>query len=97
MANSMTRRPMPGAEHPTGDSAKARALDSLGVLPGALDAAWQRSKYRNPGELVFTSHAVPRHFGPDACTAWDDAQVNNARLFLQGRRGLSRFTISAER
>jgi hypothetical protein len=36
------------------------------------------------GELVFTSHVVPRHFGPDAYTAWDDAQGNNARLFLEG-------------
>src|SRR6202041_1027780 len=37
-----------------------------------------RSKYRNPGELVFTSHVVPPHLGPDAYTAWGDAQVNNA-------------------
>ena len=53
-------------------------LDSPGILRGALDAAWQRSKYRNPGKLVFTSHVVPPHLGPDAYTAWGDA------LFLEG-------------
>ena len=62
----------------------ASRLIPPGILRGAPDAAWQRSKYRNPGELVFTSHVVPPHLGPDAYTAWGDAQVNNARLFLEG-------------
>ena len=30
-------------------------LDSFGILRGVLDAGWQRSKYRNPGDLVFTN------------------------------------------
>jgi hypothetical protein len=30
-------------------------LDSHGILWGVLDAAWQRSKHRNPGDLVFTN------------------------------------------
>jgi integrase len=30
-------------------------LDSFGILRGVLDAAWQRSKDRNPGSLVFTN------------------------------------------
>ncbi len=30
-------------------------LDSHGILRGVLDAAWQRSKHRNPGDLVFTN------------------------------------------
>ena len=34
------------AEHP---------LDSFGILRGVLDTAWQRSKHRNPGDLVFTN------------------------------------------
>jgi integrase len=30
-------------------------LDSFGILRGVLDIAWQRSKHRNPGDLVFTN------------------------------------------
>jgi integrase len=30
-------------------------LDSFGILRAVLDAAWQRSKHRNPGDLVFTN------------------------------------------
>src|SRR5258708_2467662 len=30
-------------------------LDSHGILRTVLDAAWQRSKYRKPGDLVFTN------------------------------------------
>jgi integrase len=30
-------------------------LDSFGILRGVLDAAWQRSKHRNPGDLVLTN------------------------------------------
>ena len=30
-------------------------VDSFGILRGVLDAAWQRSKDRNPGSLVFTN------------------------------------------
>ena len=30
-------------------------LDSFGILRGVLDAAWQRSKDRNPRNLVFTN------------------------------------------
>ena len=30
-------------------------LDSFGILRGVLDATWQRSKHRNPGDLVFTN------------------------------------------
>jgi integrase len=30
-------------------------LDSFGILRGVLDSAWQRSKHRNPGDLVFTN------------------------------------------
>lgn len=30
-------------------------LDSFGILRGVLDAAWHRSKHRNPGDLVFTN------------------------------------------
>src|SRR6266705_349897 len=30
-------------------------LDSFGILRAVLDAAWQRSKDRNPGSLVFTN------------------------------------------
>jgi hypothetical protein len=32
-----------------------RPLDSFGILRGVLDAAWQRSKDRSPGSLVFTN------------------------------------------
>jgi len=68
------------------DRCRARSipLDSPGILRGTLDAAWQRSKYRNPGELVFASHVVPPHLGPDAYTAWGGSHVNNARLILEG-------------
>jgi integrase len=30
-------------------------LDSFGILRSVLEAAWQRSKHRNPGDLVFTN------------------------------------------
>jgi integrase len=30
-------------------------LDSFGILRGVLDAAWQRSKFRKPEDLVFTN------------------------------------------
>ena len=30
-------------------------LDSHGILRGVLEAAWQRSRHRNPGDLVFTN------------------------------------------
>src|SRR5437588_9595012 len=30
-------------------------LDSFGILRGVLESAWQRSKCRNPGDLVFTN------------------------------------------
>jgi integrase len=30
-------------------------LDSFGILRGVLELAWQRSKCRNPGDLVFTN------------------------------------------
>jgi integrase len=30
-------------------------LDSFGILRGVLDSAWQRSKHRNPADLVFTN------------------------------------------
>jgi integrase len=30
-------------------------LDSFGILRSVLDATWQRTKYRNPGDLVFTN------------------------------------------
>lgn len=30
-------------------------LDSFGILRGVLDATWQRSKHRDPGDLVFTN------------------------------------------
>lgn len=30
-------------------------LDSFGILQSVLESAWQRSKHRNPGDLVFTN------------------------------------------
>jgi hypothetical protein len=30
-------------------------LNSFGILRGVLEAAWQQSRRRNPGELVFTN------------------------------------------
>jgi len=30
-------------------------LDSFGILRSVLESAWQRSKHRNPGDLVFTN------------------------------------------
>ena len=30
-------------------------LDSFGILRNVLESAWQRSKHRNPGDLVFTN------------------------------------------
>ena len=46
-------------------------MDGLSAAPLEVHL----SKYRNPGELVFTSHVVPLTY-----TAWGDAQVNNAIL-----------------
>jgi hypothetical protein len=43
-ANSMLQRPLSGA--------RSIPLDSFGFLRGALHAAWQGSKYRNPQELL---------------------------------------------
>jgi integrase len=30
-------------------------LDSFGILRGVLDLVWERSRHRNPGDLVFTN------------------------------------------
>ena len=39
-------------------------LDSFGILRSVLESLWQRSKHRNPGDLVFTN--APRRAGKPA-------------------------------
>jgi len=54
-------------------------LDSFGIQRNVLESAWQRSKHRNPGDLVFTS---ARRAGKSAQFAASATQANPQEAVL---------------